>query len=252
MQTIGLIAAMPLESAALLRYIKGWKRIALGTYHGYGFQIKDRYCVLITSGMGLSKAADATAALLSVLNPDLLISFGIAGAMKDDLNIGDVVISENNCLLAEGLPGLLHPLAALSKDVWDAVVNNLRPDGIRLVSGTAITTRGSQVVQSEMQGTANPILEMETFGIAQVTSKFNKPLLSIRSISDGPRSPIPFDLKAIMDDNDKIHICRLLILVLRHPHTIFQSWRLMQNARKAANHAANAVLSVLRQPSPLV
>jgi hypothetical protein len=89
---------------------------------------------------------------------------------------------------------------------------------------------------------------METAGIAQVAAEWGIPLLSIRSISDGPRSPIPFDLEAILDDNDNLRIGTILKMVFRRPQLIFQSRHMMQNSKIAADHAAAALVAVLRQP----
>jgi adenosylhomocysteine nucleosidase len=252
METIGLIAALPQEREALLRFIKGWKRITLGPFRGVRFQLKDRNCLLVTSGMGLKRAMDTTHTLLAMENPHLLVSFGIAGAVNNDLNIGDVVVARNTCFLDQGLPGQFLPLASLSEAAWEAAAQVLQPDGARLIPGTAITTRGSQIVLQQSGGMNNPLLEMETSGIAQIAAETGIPLLSIRSISDGPQSPIPFDLEAILDDKDNLRISKLLMMVLRRPQILFQSRQMLQNTRKAADHAARALVAVLSQSSPII
>jgi nucleoside phosphorylase len=252
METIGLIAAMPQESEALLRCIKEWKHAALGPFRGYRFQLMDRNCLLVTSGMGLRRAMDAARTLLARSNPHLLISFGIAGAVNPDLQIGDVVVAGNTCLLDRGLPGQVWSLATLSEAAWNAAAQVLQPDGARLFAGTAITTRGSQVVFRQLKEMPYPVLEMETAGIAQTAVEMGIPLVSIRSISDGPQSPIPFDLETILDEKDNLRIGKMLMMVLRHPQIIFQSRQMMQNSRKAADHAARALVAVLNQPSPLI
>jgi adenosylhomocysteine nucleosidase len=252
METIGLIAAMPQESAALLRYIKVWKQTTFGPFRGARFKLLDRNCLLVTSGMGLERAMDAIHTLLTGSSPHLLVSFGIAGAVNNDLNIGDVVVAGNTCLLNKDLPGHFQSLNSLSEAAWDAAAQVLQPDGARLVSGTAITTRGSQVVPEGLEEMPHPVLEMETAGIAQIAAEMGIPLLSIRSISDGPQSPIPFDLEAILDDKDNLRIGRLLTMVLRRPQIIFQSRQILQNTRKAADHAARALVAILNQPSPVL
>jgi adenosylhomocysteine nucleosidase len=252
METIGLIAAMPQESDALLRCIKGWKRVAFGPFRGARFQLMDRACLLATSGMGINRAAESTRALLAGSSPHLLISFGIAGAVNDDLNIGDVVVSGNTCLLDKGLPGPFQHLALLSESAWNAAARALQPVSARLVHGTAITTRGSQVVLQQVAQMKNPVLEMETTGIAQVAAEMGIPLISIRSISDGPQSPIPLDLEAVMDEEYNFRIGKLLMMVLRRPQIIFQSRQMMQNSAKAAGHAARALVAVLSQPLPVI
>jgi adenosylhomocysteine nucleosidase len=248
MENIGLIAAMPQESGSFLRFIKERKNIPLRPFRGVRFQIHNRNCLLVTSGMGLKRASDAARSIMAAASPDLLISFGIAGAINDDLLIGDVVIARNSCTLDKGLPVRFHPLASLSEAAWNAAFQALHSSEAHLVSGTAITTHGSQVFSQGLQEIPNPVLEMETAGIAQVAAEWGIPLLSIRSISDGPRSPIPFDLEAILDDNDNLRIGTILKMVFRRPQLIFQSRHMMQNSKIAADHAAAALVAVLRQP----
>jgi len=243
---------MPQESEALLGCIKRWKCNVLGSFRGAQFHLQDRNCILVTSGMGLERAKSATRTLLAEVNPHFVISFGIAGAVHSDLHIGDVVVSGNTCLLNNGLAGRLQPLASLSEAAWKAVSRELQPEGAHLVAGTAITTRGSQVVKQRLDELVHPILEMETAGIAQVASGMGIPLLSIRSISDGPQSPIPFNLEAILDENDNFRLGRLLMMILRRPRIIFQYRQMLQNSRIAADNAAKAVVAALSQPSPVI
>jgi adenosylhomocysteine nucleosidase len=252
METIGLIAAMPQESEALLRHIKEWKHAALGPFRGYRFQLMDHNCLLVTSGMGLKRAMNTARVLLAGSSLHLLISFGIAGAVNDNLQIGDVVVARSTCLLDKSLPSQVWSLASLSEEAWNAASQALQPDGARLLAGTAITTRGSQVVLQGLVQMAHPVLEMETAGIAQVTAEFGIPLVSIRSISDGPQSPIPFDLETILDEKDNLLIGKMIVMVLRHPQIILQSRQMMKNSRKAADHAARALVAILNQPSPVI
>ena len=252
METIGLLAAMPQESEALHRCIKEWKRTSIGRFRGARFHLMNRDCLLVTSGMGLKRAMDATRTLLASANIQLLISFGIAGAVNADLHIGDVIIAGKTYLLGEGLPGQPKSLAGLSQAAWNAASQELQPYGASLYPGTALTTRGSQVVLQGSEKIPHPILEMETAGIAQVAGEFGIPLVSIRSISDGPQTPIPLDLQAILDENDNLRIGRMIIMLIRHPRIIFQSQQILLNSRKAADHAARVLVAVLSQPSSIL
>ncbi len=249
---IGLIAALPQESEALLRRVEEWKPAALGSFRAFRFRLGDRDCLLITSGMGLERARDGTRALLAAARLHLLVSFGIAGAVADDLRIGDVVVASHTCLLEKGRSGPFQPLAALSKQAWDAAAQVLQPDGARLVAGTAITTRGSQVVLQPRQAMAHPVLEMETAGIAQVAAEMGVPLVSMRAISDGPQSPIPFDLEAILDESYNLRVGKLVMLVLRRPQILFTFRQMQRNSRKAADHVASVLVAALSQSSPVI
>jgi adenosylhomocysteine nucleosidase len=252
MERIGLIAAMPLESKALLQEIKKWRRVTIARYHGAQFRIMDRDCFLITSGVGQKRAIDAASSLLEATKPQVLISFGIAGAINQDLSIGDVVISQQTCLLENGYLGELKQLAGLSRKGWIAAEEILRQARASLTPGTAITTRTTQLDLDELTYLKNPILEMETYGIAQVAEGHAIPLLSVRSISDGPQQPIPFNLENIYGEKDDLRLSSLFHLILNQPQILSKIVYLIRNSRLAANNAARAVHAILDEPSSMI
>lgn len=252
METIGLVAAMAQESEGILRYLKQWDLAAYGSYHGFQFRLMERDCYVITSGMGIKRAAIAARALVEAIHPQLLVTYGIAGAVNPDLNIGDVVISENACLLENGQPGPGQPLASLSEAAWKAAAQALEPEGVGLYHGTAITTHGSQVVLPQEEPFSNAVLEMETMGIYPVAAEKGIPLLSIRSISDGPRAPIPVNLAEVLDENENLRVGKMLKMVLRRPQIISQGMRMLKNSRRATELAAGAVVAILSQADNII
>jgi adenosylhomocysteine nucleosidase len=250
MDTIGMIAAMPQECGALLRRIGKWERTMFGPFRGYRFRLFDRNCLFVQSGMGFRRAMDATRALLAETSPQFLVSFGVAGAVKDDLQIGDVVVARVTCCLDKGIQSQFQGLASLSDAAQQAAARALQQRGARLFFGTAITTRGSQAVPLQLERMANPVLEMETAGIARVAVEQGIPLLALRAVSDGPQAPIPFDLEAVTDEDSNLLIGKLIKMALRHPRIILQSIRLSQNVERAAKNAAIALVAALSLPSP--
>ena len=251
MERIGLIAAMASESQALVRRIKTYHRVAVGKYRDVAFQVGDRECVLVISGMGIRKAADAARRLIEAYHPQCLLSFGIAGAVRPDLRIGDVVMAARNGTLENGTVVESQPLARLSEKSWQAVRQSLDEDGIRSYSGTAITTSGSQIVLLD-EALPFPILEMETAGLIQVARENQVPLIVLRAISDNPQAPLPLDLAAVMDENSRLIFSRLLKELFKHPGILLRSGRMLQNSRIAADSAALAVITALQQGEPLI
>lgn len=245
METIGLIAAMTQESSALLRCVKHWQHFAVGPFRGNSFVISGQTCLLVTSGMGVRRAGEAARTLVERNTPRLLISFGIAGAVQADLDIGDVILPEAVCKLEQGVPGALTPLASWPAAAREAATQALAKLGAHLFAGTAVTTGGSQVMESQLGELKHPILEMETTGIAQVAADVGIPLLSLRSISDGPRSPIPFDLGEVMDEDANLKAARLMQMILRNPGIVLQSRYMLRNNRIAADNAAIALMAAL-------
>ena len=194
METIGLIAAMAQESRALFKRVKGWRRHNLKTLRGYSFRVGGRDCLLVQSGMGVERAYQAACQVIEEIRPDLLVSFGIAGAVQADLKIGDVVSALNTCDIQVETTRTLHPLAHLSNQAWQAAALALQPVKQRLWAGTAVTTRGSQTIAPSPE-MVHPVLEMETSGILRAAREKGLPLLVLRAVSDNPESPIPINLE---------------------------------------------------------
>lgn len=248
METIGIIAAISQETEALLQRIGPYERVSIGPLRAYRFRLLERDCLLVESGMGIKRAANATRALLAVAKPQFIVSFGVAGAVEDDLQIGDVVLAYKTCILDQGIPSQFHHLASFSDAARQTAAQALEVRGTRLYSGTAITTRGSQIVLRKAEAIEHPVLEMETVGIVQVAEEKGIPLLSVRAISDCPSEPIPFDLDATIDEDGNLRLGKMISMVIRQPKILFQSRQLIRNVKMAADNAAIALIAALCQP----
>ncbi len=246
MERIGLIAAMPLESNALLHRVKPVRRWKIGSFNAEDFHLGDRECTLVTSGMGFTNASEATRLLIEKIHPTCIFSFGIAGAVRKDLQIGDVVLVHQNAILKDGALSTCQPLYKLSTAAVHAAERALSDNGVRFIPGTAVTTQGSQAVLHG-QDLLNPILEMETAGILLQAQACQLPLIALRSMSDNPQAPIPLDLTSVMDEKSRLIPMRLLKELIRHPGIILQAGDLMKNSRIAAENAALAVWHILEQ-----
>ena len=251
MQTVGLVAAMPQESKALLKQVARWKPQQIGRFRAYRFAISQWDCWLIESGMGVVRAADATRALLKEAETQFLVSFGITGAVEAELQIGDVVAAEGTCMLLGDKLTAVQPLAIVTQPARKAVSAALKKEGRRLWLGTAITTRGSQLTGMQPGIPEHPVLEMETAGILQSARGHGIPLVVLRSISDGPAAPIPFDIESMMDENYNLRIGRIIGAILRHPKILRQALQMGKNSKIAARNAAIAVKALLSLQSPI-
>jgi adenosylhomocysteine nucleosidase len=253
METIGIIAAMSLESNAFLPLIKESRRSPLGPFRCRRFRLVERDCWLITSGVGIRRAAEATRALVEATSPQLLVSVGTAGAVNPGLEIGDVVNAGNTCLLDRGMqPIQFRPLSVMSNAARQAAELALQARAARLFSGTAVTTRGYQYVKHQPEQMTNPVVEMETDGIVRVAAEYGIPLLSLRSISDGPQAPIPFDLDALTDEEYNLRIGEAIKAVIKHPQLLAPFLQMGRYAKKAAGNAAIALIAALSQPGPVI
>jgi nucleoside phosphorylase len=245
MDTIGLIAAMPSESRALTRRVRGGKSIRITDFRGFEFELGGHRCALVTSGMGIERANKAASGLIDTCKPSLMISFGIAGAVRENLHIGDVILAAATCSLNDVALGPARSLGSLPEHSLRAIEDTLSAQGVRFLRGTAVTTRGSAVKDEITANLINPILEMETAGILDACSEKGIPLVVLRAISDGPMAPIPFDLGQVMDANSNLSIGKLVKEVIKNPRLLLLVGRMTRNSRMAAENAAMATFAAL-------
>jgi adenosylhomocysteine nucleosidase len=172
---------------------------------------------LLVCGIGLVSAAAATGALLSAtaVKPRAVINYGCAGAHRDDIALGDVVIgtrtayvtsmiilpdgSERHQIFAHGardyadgaaLPSdpqlLMLAIQAASELVLPAWPGAARPP--RVYQGTIAScdlwTQHVERIRA-MHGLHGSLCdEMEAAAIAQVCATFGVPFLPLKDISD--------------------------------------------------------------------
>lgn len=240
---------MPEESGALLRRVPGWEARRLGAFRGFRLRIGGQNCLLIESGIGQQRASEATRTLLAE-GSRILVSFGVAGAVRADLRIGDVVAARHTCRLEQGTAGPLTPLFELPGEARRAAEQALQAHAARLLDGVTVTTRGEQTILKQPTEMENPVLEMETAWIAAAAMQAGVPLLALRGISDNPQGPLPLDLGAVLDAEYHLRISRLLGTLLRRPQILLQLPRFRRNTTLAADNAALVVMAVIGAMQP--
>ncbi|GGZ76951.1 5'-methylthioadenosine/S-adenosylhomocysteine nucleosidase [Streptomyces echinoruber] len=93
--TVLVLTALPLEYAAVRAHVEdrrelvhpGGTRVEKGRLSGTPWQV-----ALAELGMGAERAAALTAQLINWLRPEAVFFVGVAGSLKDDVGIGDVVV----------------------------------------------------------------------------------------------------------------------------------------------------------------
>ncbi|GLB58294.1 5'-methylthioadenosine/S-adenosylhomocysteine nucleosidase [Cytobacillus sp. NCCP-133] len=207
---IAIIGAMEEEVTLLRDKIeeKGQETIA-GCEYTTG-QMNGAEVVLLRSGIGKVNAAMSTAILLERFKPDYVINTGSAGGFHPDLNVGDVIISNevrhhDVDVTAFGyeygqvpqLPAafeadrrLVQIAEACAKESGDIqVVRGL------IATGDSFMNDPARVDYIRDKFTDLQAVEMEAAAIAQVSYQFDTPFVVIRSLSDiaGKESDISFE-----------------------------------------------------------
>jgi len=92
---IGIISAMQEEIQALLNELQNVSTTNKGMRTYYSGTLFNKKVVLVFSRWGKVASAATTTQLINDFNVDEIIFTGVAGGIKEELNIGDVVIGEN-------------------------------------------------------------------------------------------------------------------------------------------------------------
>ncbi len=198
---IGIIGAMEEEVKVLLGKmtdVKSVNKCGITLYHG---ELHKKDVVLLLCGIGKVAAAVGTTLLIDQFSPDLIINTGSAGGLSSELNVGDVVISNEvryhdvDVTLFGYEYGQVPRMPASflpDKKLVDLAVSAAKnisgmhiTDGL-IISGDSFIHDEDDVDRIKSKLPPMKATEMEAASIAQVCHMSNIPFLIIRSISDVP------------------------------------------------------------------
>lgn len=95
MGKIGIIGAMEEEVMALKDKLKVTDIRSIASLEYYAGKLNNREVVLVRGGIGKVNAAVCTQTLIDCFHVDAIINTGVAGALSEELEIGDIVISRD-------------------------------------------------------------------------------------------------------------------------------------------------------------
>ena len=209
----GIIGAMPEETEALKKNIDGLITHKIGSKEYYTGKINNRDVVLTCSGIGKVSASLAASILITRFNADLVINTGVAGGLKPETKVLDVVIGTGACQHDFDLrifnyklgqvPGF-DPVIALDGEYVNKAVaaacKSAEKYGFRVHTGIVIS--GDQFItgteHNKMLTDNFPeayATEMEGAAIVQAAAILEKPAIIIRTISDnaGEKAEMTFE-----------------------------------------------------------
>ena len=197
---IGIIGAMEEEVLALREKLMDVRQLQKASMDFYSGTLNGKEVVIVRSGIGKVNAGICTQILADVYQVDAVINTGIAGSLKTEINIGDVVIStdtlqhdmdatgfgyepgviprmETSCFPAD--PKLLKQAEAACKEA----VPRIQVFTGRVVSGDQFIS-DKKVKERIVRQFGGMCTEMEGAAIAQAAWLNGIPFVVIRAISD--------------------------------------------------------------------
>lgn len=207
---IAIIAAMEQEVAPIRKALENAKTETIANLQFTTGTLSGKEIILAKSGICKVNAAMSTTLLLHHYQPDFVINTGTAGGFYQDLNVGDMVVSDAVCqhdIDATGfgyeygqIPQMetyFHADAKLIESIFKIGREEMPGQMYRGVIGTG-DVFVHDVSQSNAIRKKFPHLyavDMEAGAVGQVCNQFDIPFVIMRGISDiaGEKSTITFD-----------------------------------------------------------
>lgn len=198
MKKIGIIGAMQEEVETLLCAMTDKKEADRAGSRFYEGNLQGKEVVVVQCGVGKVNAALCVQIMCDCYGVDAVVNTGIAGSLSSDLDIGDLVVSENamyhdfTCTVfgyePGQVPGMPKTFAADPKLIEFAVAaaEQINPGHTRI--GTVAS--GDQFVCEKVQKshiievTGALCTEMEGAAIAHAAYRNGVPFVIIRAVSD--------------------------------------------------------------------
>jgi nucleoside phosphorylase len=229
---IAVTFALPAESSEFLRRLRDKShadRNGITTIRG---KIRDREVEVLHTGVGERVCRQRLGKFLENQQFDFLISTGFAGALNDEMEVGDLLLAKNFSTVDLDERQCFSRLPIHMADLF-----------------TAPTLIDSSDERTEIARTSGAAaVDMETEFIARACAAHGIPLLSLRVITDTPRAPFPAPAHVLFDiAKQRTDLPKLATFFLTHPNRIP---RLIQFARRIANARktlADALVAIVRE-----
>jgi len=227
---IAVTFALPAESKEFLRCLSNKSQIDRNDIRVIRGKIDDRTIEVVHTGVGAKMCQQRMGKFLQDQQFDCLISAGFAGALNDQLQVGDLLLAENFSTVD---PSEKHSsLSSLPLHIADLLTVPALIDSSEERNNIAHTSSAAAV-------------DMETEFIARACAEHGIPLLSFRVISDTPREHFPIPTKVLFDiERQGTHIVKLAMFLLAHPNRVPRLIKFARSIAQARKILANALVLV--------
>jgi adenosylhomocysteine nucleosidase len=230
---IAVTFALPAESSGFVQLLQKPSFNSREGVESIRGRIHGRSVAVLHTGVGEKSCRAQIESFLRRQQFEYLISAGFAGALDEELQIGNLLLSENfSSPELLGSPNLDFADEALFLG--------------KLVTVPQITESPSARAHLAKKSGAVAV-DMETEFIAEACAARQLPMLSMRVISDTPAQPFPAPAHVLFDvEKQKTNFLRLATYLVRHPGAVSRLNVFRERIGVARNSLTNALERILR------
>ena len=216
MPKIAIMGAMPEEVEPIVAKLDDVKRTVYGANSYYEGLYNGQEVVVAYSKIGKVFATLTATVLIEKFGCETLLFSGVAGAISDELSIGDLIIADGLCQHDLDITAFGHPFGYVPEGEvcipTDVTLRNVAKEvakakGLTLKEGVIAT--GDQFVanaeRKEWIGSTfqADALEMEGASVAVVCSALDVPFFILRAISDAADMDASFNFDVFLESAAK-------------------------------------------------
>ncbi len=220
------MGAMPEEVEPIVAKLDNLKETVYAANTYYEGFYKGQEVVVAYSKIGKVFATLTATILIEKFACEKLLFSGVAGAISDDLQIGDLIIASGLCQHDLDITAFSHPFGYVPEgEVCIATDESLREIAKKVAEEKGLTLKEGIIATGD-QFVANPerkewigttfnadALEMEGASVAVVCTALNVPFFILRAISDSADMDAGFDFDAFLESSAKISADFILSMV---------------------------------------
>ena len=228
MSKIAIMGAMPEEIEPIIGKLENLKETQYAANKYYEGTYNGKEVVVAYSKIGKVFATLTATILIEKFGCDRLLFSGVAGAISDDLQIGDLIIAEGLCQHDLDITAFGHPYGYVPEgEVCVASDEKLR-DIAKQVALSKDLPLKEGIIATGDQFVANAerkdwigdtfkadALEMEGAAVAVVCNALGVPFFILRAISDSADMDAGFDFDEFLESSAKISADFILSMVDR-------------------------------------
>ena len=223
---IAIMGAMPEEVEPIVAKLENLKETVYAANTYYEGSYNGQEVVVAYSKIGKVFATLTATILIEKFGCEKLLFSGVAGAISDDLNIGDLIIADGLCQHDLDITAFGHPFGFVPEgEVCIPTDVNLRNIAKEVAKSKDLLLKEGVIATGD-QFVANPdrkdwigsefkadALEMEGASVAVVCSSLAVPFFILRAISDSADMDASFNFDEFLESSAKISADFILSMV---------------------------------------
>ncbi len=241
-----------------MRVIAKTQHAGFKLYEGF---IKDKNCVLLQTGMGLSRAYAATQAFLKEQRPEYIINIGYAGGLAPNVKNPEIILADQvnlypNQQKAEVPTQVQKQEQTLSMAPSPKLLEQTRKmltkeshsfhEG-KLLSAEQAVLKSKEKLELHQKYHAIAI-DMESYSVLKAANEKNIPAISLRFIVDSQKEELS-DTRSFVEENGKVKPFSLIKTTAKNPKILLELPALAMLAQKARQQMEKVVIKLLELSS---